>query len=84
MTRRRGVGKAGIDRDEENTTLKLSSVRCTTLAADNLGIVVRLQHQLRSASNRCKPRDYATAPACERVDAMSVKLRATAKKYFCI
>jgi len=45
MTRRRGVGKAGIDRDEENTTLRLSSVRCTTLAADNLGIVARLQHR---------------------------------------
>jgi len=62
MTRRRGVGKAGIDRDEENTTLKLSSVRCTTLAADNLGIVGRLQHRTAIGVKPVQALYYATAP----------------------
>src|SRR6267154_6141204 len=37
MARRRGVGKAGIDRWAENTSLRYPSVRCTTLPRDRLG-----------------------------------------------
>jgi hypothetical protein len=37
MTRRRGVGKAGIDRGREDTSLSSASVRCATLRRDNLG-----------------------------------------------
>src|SRR5712671_4697037 len=37
MTRRRGVGKAGIDRGPGNTSLRWPSVRCAALRQDNLG-----------------------------------------------
>ena len=56
MTRRRGVGKAGIGRGAENTSLRWPSVRCTALRPDNLGKNCSNAHRALASGSRPQPR----------------------------